>query len=132
MPIKFRTWADHPQEIDQPDTRSVDRMKERHTMPAWCCNKRVLAADMLVYMGHLPQPTLDKIKVRMQKAWNRAEEQAGYGFSLRTQGEVGLYLCDGCRETLRREKILTREEMPNWKLDVTSTMYVKRFGGGNG
>ncbi len=130
MPIKFRTWADHPQEKDKPDSRSIDRMKERISTPGWCCNKRVLAADMLVYVGHLPAATLNKIKARMPKAWNQAAAQAGYGLSLRKQGEVGLYLCDGCRETLRREKVLLPTEMPNWKLDPTSPAYVKRFGGG--
>ena len=119
MPIK--TWADHPSRRGKKPAASLRRRPERRydadrpdDPPAWvfdgpprCCNKRLVAADSLVHYGGLSGPVRQRIYKRFPQL---ADVPPGL-----------LYLCDGCRETLRREGILTKDEMPNRKRNPQAT-----------
>lgn len=108
--MKWRppTWADDVRERAHPNreyavvrepgvgyVRMLDR--EIDVYPPPCCARRRIAADVLVYVGTLPAPVLDLVRGRFPH--------------LASIADGDLYLCDGCRETLVREQVITREGM---------------------
>jgi hypothetical protein len=126
----FRDWADHPSESGKANERTLDRkLRQGSTRivggdpdgldapdpiderdgPEPCCKKRRVAADTLVWYGDLPPGLLAKVRARFPH--------------MDAVADVDLYLCDGCRETLRRERVLLRPELPSWKNDPTSRRY---------
>jgi hypothetical protein len=85
--MTFRTWAAEATLID----RRIDG-------PTRCCGRDFVAADMLVHFGLVRTTVLAQIRVRFPH--------------LATVGPDDLYLCDACRSTLERERILSRAETP--------------------
>jgi hypothetical protein len=61
-----------------------------------------VAADALVYFGDLLPLRLAKLLARFPYLADVPPDQ--------------LYLCDGCRGTIRRETVLTRDEEPTLKV----------------
>lgn len=120
----FRDWHDHPSEAGQEKVRQIDRKPKRRLAadgetleltidgPPPCCKKRIIASDMLVFYGGLPPGQLQKIR-------DRFPHLAGVA-------DVDLYLCDGCRSTLLREKVLKWADVPNWKKDPNSRRYKEK------
>jgi hypothetical protein len=99
----WRTWADVLAEraVDAGTPGPlpavpVDRF--RGEGPPRCCARRRIAADMLVWYGGLGVTLLGRVRSRFPH--------------LADTPDTDLYLCDGCRETLRRERIIARLEMP--------------------
>jgi hypothetical protein len=99
----WRTWADVLAERAveagkpaPPQALPVDRF--RGEGPPRCCGRRRIAADMLVWYGGLGATLLGRVRSRFEH--------------LADVPDADLYLCDGCRETLRRNRVLLRTEMP--------------------
>jgi hypothetical protein len=96
-----KTWADAVGVV--PASASIDR--DVGEGPPRCCAKRHVSADALVYFGDLPSARLDRLRARFP--------------ALATVPDGELYLCDGCRGTVRREIVLAREEEPTTKARAT-------------
>lgn len=92
----MKTWADEAG-ITPPST-TIDRDAGQGPKPR-CCDRRYVTADALVYFGDMD--TDQRLRVR-----NRLTRLAH-------AHDLTLYLCDACRETLRRERVLERAEMPS-------------------
>ncbi len=95
--MTFRTWA--IDETADPPAQVVDR---RTGGPPPCCSRYLVAADALVFFGALGTAKLRKVYARFPHLSLIAVQD--------------LYLCDACRGTLRRERILTRAEVPRTRL----------------
>ena len=89
----FRTWATD-RKVDLP-AEIVDR---RLGGPPRCCSRDLVAADMLVHFGSVRTTVLAQTRTRFPH--------------LAAVGPDDLYLCDACRATLERERIVARTEMP--------------------
>lgn len=89
----MRTYADDAQVV--PPALPLNR--DLGEGPLRCCGTAVVTADSLVWYGpdEMAAPVLAKVRARHKQV--PAE---------------GMYLCGGCRETLRREKVIARTEMP--------------------
>lgn len=94
----LKTWADVAGLV--PPSRSIDR--DAGEGPPRCCARRLVAADALVHFGELSASRLAKVRARFPEHQDVPA--------------IDLYLCDGCRGTIRREVILTRDEEPNAKV----------------
>lgn len=86
----MRTWASDAGV--SPASMTLDR--DAGEGPARCCARRFVAADALVFYGDLDSGKLARVRARFP-------DLSG-----------ATYLCDSCRETLRREKVIARTEMP--------------------
>jgi len=93
-----KTWADEAGIV--PPGKSIDR--DAGEGPPRCCARRFVAADALVHFGELSAPRLAKVRARFPKHQNVPD--------------VDLYLCDGCRGTIRREAVLARNEEPTTRV----------------
>ena len=71
--------------------------------PPRCCERDVIAADMLVWVGGLSEDALARVRAAIPRLVEAPVEE--------------LYLCDGCRERLLRRGVLTPEELPRWRAD---------------
>lgn len=91
----MNTWADAAG-IDPP-SKTLDRNAGEGAQPR-CCSRQLVAADALVNYGDLPGDLLEKVLDRFPH--------------LASADGAEVYLCDSCRETLRRENVITRAEMP--------------------
>lgn len=94
----MKTWADEAQV--EPPGLSIDRGVGEG--PPRCCARRLVAADALVHFGDLLPALLAKVLDRFPHLGSVPPDQ--------------LYLCDGCRGSLRREAVLKRDEEPNLKV----------------
>lgn len=90
----MRTWASDAG-VDPPGL-SIDR--DAGEGPPRCCRRRRVAADALVFYGGLPAGIRGRVLGRFPRLAEISPEER--------------YLCDGCRETLRRERVIARTEMP--------------------
>ena len=66
--------------------------------PPRCCRRRRIAADMLVWYGGLSDDALARLREALPHLANVPRDD--------------LYLCDGCRDGLLRDGILSPEEVP--------------------
>lgn len=66
--------------------------------PPACCQRQYVAADMLVWYGGISEDALSRLMARIPRLSNVARED--------------LFLCDGCRAVLKRERVLLPDEMP--------------------
>lgn len=112
--MAFETWADHPSEIGRRDARSLDRRRRRQIDVSGggdrrrerviegprvkCCRRTRIAADMLVRFHELAPAALGKLRERFNQ--------------FRDVPPADIYICDSCRETLRREGVFARDELP--------------------
>jgi hypothetical protein len=94
----MKTWADAAG--IEPQGLSIDR--DQGEGPPRCCGRRLVAADALVYFGDLASAP----RARLLARWPH----------LAGVPATELYLCDGCRGTVRRETVLSRDEEPNVKV----------------
>lgn len=119
----FRDWADHPSEAGKANTRTLDRRARKVVIDddattaregpvIVCCAKRLVGADMLVWYGGLPPGLLAKIVERFPHMDGVAD--------------ADFYLCDGCREIVRRERVIPQTDRPNWKNDPNSRRYKEK------
>jgi hypothetical protein len=119
----FRDWADHPSEAGKPNGHAIDRKPKRIFRedapaeleaegPPACCSKRRVAADALVWFGGLPPGLLSRVRARFPR--------------LQAVAAADYYLCDGCREIVRRERLLARSELPSWRNDPESRRYKEK------
>lgn len=92
--MRYVTWADHESETGRTRARVLRRARSREGPSVRCC-KRPVAADQLVLFA--PDDTVTP------EAWARVRARFPH------LPERGAYLCDGCRETLRRERVLNHE-----------------------
>lgn len=91
----MKTWADEVG-IDPP-SKTIDRNAGEGPQPP-CCSQQYVSADALVHYGDLPDEIRDRVLERFPH--------------LASADAAELYLCGSCRETLRREGVITRTEMP--------------------
>lgn len=89
------TWADTAGVI--PASSTLDRDAGEGPKPR-CCSRRFVSADALVLYGELASNLRQAVVARFKHLERAAAD---------------MYLCDSCRETLRRERVITREEMPS-------------------
>jgi len=94
----MKTWADSAGV--RPPGLSMDR--DAGQGPPRCCARRLVAADALVHYGDLHPTRLARVLARFPHLADVPLDQ--------------LYLCDGCRGTIRREVVLTRDEEPTLKV----------------
>jgi len=80
-----KTWTDTPAAVN----------RDLGEGPPRCCSTAVVTGDSLVTWGGLPSAVLDVVRARLPSL----------------PDDPDLYLCAGCRETMFREKLLTREEV---------------------
>lgn len=86
----MKTWANEAR--ISPPSRSIDR--DAGEGPPRCCARRLVAADALVNYDELAAERLAELVKRFPHL----------------QAVSPLYLCDGCADTIIRERIVTRED----------------------
>jgi hypothetical protein len=91
-----KTWADVAGIV--PSATSIDR--DAGEGPPRCCGRRLVAADALVCYDEIAPERLAAVLERLPSL----------------KGVRPLYLCDGCRGTIRREQLLRRDEEPDAKV----------------
>lgn len=113
---ELRTWRDALSDQARPrggqarvvgvaaDTGGVEHAGptvDRHAGdgPPPCCGRRRVAADMLVWYGGIGPDALRRVR-------NVIPDLEGVD-------DEDVYLCDGCRGTVRRARVLTAEETPH-------------------
>lgn len=95
--MPFRTWAD-----DHPGRGKINRRRDPDAGPeVRCCDRAVIAADMLVSFDRVLAPVL----VEIRREWPQ----------FRGVPPRDIYLCDACREALRREGRVARNLLPTRK-----------------
>ncbi len=98
--MAFATWADrHP---GAAPGSLVDRRlggTGADGDPPACCARRLVAADMLVYMADLAARPLAALRTRFPHLDDVPARR--------------LYLCDGCRAVLLREGVVDRADLPH-------------------
>lgn len=118
----FRTWRDVLAEEEAPaaglrsmallteDTEpvalsagpTIDRPAGDGPPP--CCSVGRIPADMLVWYGGIGQEALVRVRDLLPNLAGVPDEN--------------VYLCDGCRAKIERERVLSPEEMPRaWPLE---------------
>lgn len=102
------TWADDRGVM--PTSQTIDR--DAGAGPPRCCVTRLVAADGLVWWGGQPAEILGRVRAALP--------------ALASVGDADLYLCGGCRETLWREKLVTREEIARG-LGLSETLIAKAW-----
>lgn len=91
----MRTWADDANIV--PRSATLDR--DAGDGPAVrCCAQRFVAADALVFFGDLDAANRALVRGRLP--------------TVAAAADADLYLCGSCREILRRERVITRRDMP--------------------
>lgn len=90
----MKTWAEEAG--ISPPSVTLDRDAGEGPLPR-CCSRRFVSADALVQYGDLD---VEKRTLVCERITPMAEADAD------------MYLCDACREILRREQVITRAEMP--------------------
>lgn len=94
----MKTWAETAGIL--PPGLSIDR--DAGEGPPRCCARRFVAADALVHFGDLLPALRTRVLARFP--------------ALATTPARELYLCDGCRGTIRREVVLDRNEEPTTRV----------------
>lgn len=92
--MAFRTWA-----FDEGINLSTQMIDRRLGGPPRCCSRDFVAADMLVHFGAVSTPALAQLRTRFPH--------------LARVGPNDLYLCDACRSTLIRERVIDTRDAPH-------------------